>query len=79
MKDFITFEIDHSDELIEIHLDKKGLYRLIDQLNYLKAHDNHIHLMTPKWGRDDLSGELMNDNNKIINHVKIHYWNDKIE
>jgi len=37
---------------------------------------NHLHLMTPEWGGEELSAEKqqLSEQYKLIHHLKILYW-----
>lgn len=83
MKKILTVELDQRGELIELHLNKPGaeylknlLVRLIEE-----NQDEHLHLMTPNWGGDELSEAQQNsgENMKLMNHLKIMYWEDEFK
>ena len=72
----LSFEWDENGERLEIHGDREGLEVLVADLQLLLAKDenDHIHLMTPEWGGEELSSEQQNPGAKLINHVKILRW-----
>lgn len=76
MSDFLTFEWDKKNEKLEIHGNAKGLKLLRTQIdNLLKSRGNdHVHMMVPSWGGDELSEEKQCVDNTLINHVKIFKW-----
>lgn len=64
---------DDKGEKVELHLDNEGIDFLIEKLQELKTTKNdHLHLMTPAWGGNELS-ENENSLNRI-NHLKIFKW-----
>ena len=75
----LTFEWDSKNETLEIHGDQKGLARLKSAIDLLltKTDGDHIHLMTSKWGGNELSDEKQCSENEIINHVKFFKWPQK--
>jgi hypothetical protein len=70
----LTFEISRDCDEIEIHGDEKGLGHLIELITKVLEYRQHDHWMTPSWGGDELSEELQNPENKIINKVTLHIW-----
>lgn len=72
----IKFEFDVEGEKIELHLNDEGIDSLIEQLLYLKKEgkNEHLHLMTPAWGGDELSEGKTQEGFNLINHVKIYRW-----
>ncbi|MBA3238014.1 MAG: immunity protein 32 [Parachlamydiaceae bacterium] len=74
----LTFEFDAKNEMLEIHANQKGLENLKTVIDSLlsKTDCDHVHLMTTEWGGDGLSSEKQNQENEIINHVKIFKWID---
>lgn len=78
MNRVITIELDPEQELIELHLNKEGAEYLKSILeNLILKNDNQdIHLMTPDWGGDELSGIPQNNDEciKLIHHLKLMYW-----
>lgn len=77
MNKLLTFEIQNGEKL-ELHANKEGLKYLIDQLNklYSSCKNEHYHLMTPKWGGEELTEERQNNDSILINHVKIMLWEE---
>jgi len=74
----LSFEWDEKREVLEIHTNRKGLEALILQLQMLlntKADNDHMHMMTPLWGGEELTSERQNETAKLINHVEIFRWN----
>jgi hypothetical protein len=74
----LTFEVDAKNEMLEIHANQKGLEKLKGVIDSLLSRSDcdHVHLMTTEWGGDELSSEKQNQENEIINHVKIFKWVD---
>lgn len=71
----LTFELSSDDERLEIHATYEGLNYLKNQIEYLLQNKNdHIHLMTPGWGGNELTEEVQGEGNKLINHVKLFIW-----
>ncbi|QVL56443.1 MAG: immunity protein 32 [Simkaniaceae bacterium] len=72
----LTFESDKKHESIEIHCNQKGLENLKSIIDSLlsKQTCDHVHLMTPEWGGDELSSEKQCSENELINHIKIFKW-----
>lgn len=85
--DRLSFEWDEKGEKLEIHGNREGLENLVRILQSLLAKDenDHVHLMTPQWGGEELSSEQQNPEATLVNHVKILHWkstastNDLIE
>ena len=73
----LTFELDESGECLEIHGNKEGLQELINTLKQALEADDHMHLMTPSWGGDNLTEIKQGNDNKLINHVKVFSWDDQ--
>ena len=65
----LTFEIDGSNEGIEVFLDAEGIEEMINYLNYIKEHSDHHHLIVGK----ELDSKLINSANKLVKHVKLVY------
>ncbi len=78
MNKIFTIEIDEQGELVEMHLNKEGAEYLRDILNRVIEvnSDDHLHLMTPDWGGNELTEEKQNksDTVKLIHHLKLMYW-----
>lgn len=70
------FEWDPKNEILEIHGNAEGLKKIRDALDLLikSPGNDHSHLMTSEWGGNELSSQKQNDNDCIINHVKISKW-----
>ena len=75
-KKFLTFELDKKGETVEIHGNSEGLTSLLKGLQNLlyEGKQDHLHLMTPSWGGEELTEEKQGENNKLINGVKIFFW-----
>lgn len=58
-------------EEIALHLDREGLEYLTRLLDQLKERGDHVHLMTPSWGMDDLSEEKSNPENSLAHHLRV--------
>jgi len=57
---------------VEIYLDEEGLDFLLSQLAFLKQKKtDHIHLMTPSWGGDELTEDRQNPSNLLVHHLRI--------
>ena len=73
-----TVELDKRGESIELHFNKAGVEYLISLLTKLVESDKqqHLHLMTPDWGGDELSSEKQNQSKEteLLHHLKIMYW-----
>lgn len=72
----LTVEWSKEDERLEIHGDKEGLSHLAQLVQSLanQKEPEHIHLMSEAWGGDALGNDKQNENNELINHVKIFKW-----
>ena len=75
-KPLLTFEMNESDECLEIHGDVDGLSALIACIQKTIADKDHQHLMTEAWGGSELSSEQQGANNKLVNHVRISEWSE---
>lgn len=65
---FSKFEIGE----VAICLDEKGIELLEKQLAFLKKGPDHVHLMTPSWGGDELTEANQDDDNwMLVNHLRI--------
>ena len=73
MSKLLTFEFDERDELLEIHGNTDGLISLRDKIDNLikMKSDEHIHMMIPSWGGEELSEEKQCEDNRLIPHVKV--------
>jgi len=70
----LTFEISKiSDSELNIYCDEEGLSLLIKKLEILKGQksQSHEHLMTPSWSGNELTEEVQDINNFILNKVTI--------
>jgi len=80
MKNLLTLEFNPNEDVIEIHLNKVGAEYLINNLNRLikNGENEHIHLLTPEWGGNELTTEKqnLNEETQLIHHLKIMYWNE---
>ena len=79
MKDhpgLLTFELGPDGEELEIHLDQRGLRRLIRILSGLAQTkgQSHDHLMTPAWGGIELSQQRQGETNRLLHKVTIRLW-----
>ena len=78
MKTF-TIELDKKGETLDIHLNKEGAEYLKGILDKLIKSDrqDHLHLMTPDWGGDELTSEKQNQSKEVelLHPLKIFYWN----
>jgi hypothetical protein len=72
----LTIEWSKEDERLEIHGDEEGLSHLAQLVQSLanQKEPEHVHLMSEAWGGDTLGNEKQNENNELINHVKIFKW-----
>lgn len=50
----LTFELNETEDTLEIHADAQGLSELIGALRRLQQRGGHEHLMTPNWGGSEL-------------------------
>lgn len=69
----ITFEIDSSNEGIELYIDANGINDLIRYLNFIKNNDDSYHLLIG----NELDDQLYQVDNKLVKHVKLIYLNDE--
>jgi hypothetical protein len=72
----LSFEWSKNDECLEVHADEAGLTRLARVIEFLKSTQtpDHIHLMSEKWGGDELSSTLQGLDNRLVHHVKVFRW-----
>jgi len=79
----LTFEISHDGEEIEIHCNIQGAQNLIRHIERMVMGSTklpkHDHLATPTWAGDELTEEKQGKENKLVNQVTIHLWNDEKE
>jgi len=67
----INVQYDKNGEII-IQVNKDGALNLITYLsNLLESKDTHYHLMTPSWGGNELSEELILPNSLLVNQVRL--------
>lgn len=73
---WLSFEWDEREQQLQIHGSRAGLERLARTIEKLLRHNppEHVHLMTPEWGGDELTSEKQNNHADLINHVKLYYW-----
>ena len=80
MEKVFTIEFDQKGETIEFLFNKAGAEYLRNILDRLISNNQneHFHLMTPNWGGNELSTNQQNlsADIKLINHLKIVYWNE---
>jgi hypothetical protein len=67
----LTVESMPANNEIEIFCDSEGLDALIDQLQILKKHKGHIHLMTPSWAGNELTENKQIVENSLVHHVRV--------
>ena len=74
----LTFEWDENQELLEIHGNFIGLMELRNTIDSLieSCGSDHIHLMIPSWGGEELTEEKQCQLNVLIPHVKIFKWEE---
>ncbi len=72
----LTFEFNEKNELLEIHGNAEGLIFLRDKItNLIEMEKNeHIHLMIPSWGGEELSENKKCNENVLVPHVKVFKW-----
>ena len=56
---------------VTIFCDAEGLSELFTQLEILKKHKGHVHLMTPSWSGNELTEIKQQQDSELINHVRI--------
>lgn len=80
MEKIFTVELDQQGEAIELHINKTGAEYLKNILEMLISNnqDNHLHLMTPDWGGNELSSGQQNLDKdiKLIHQLKVMYWKE---
>ena len=72
----LTFELNKDGDIVEIHGDRRGLVYLKEQIELVLNKEEHIHLMSPNWGGNELTEEKQGEVNTLVNHVKIFYWRE---
>ena len=65
----IKFELDSSNEGVEILLDSRGVDELINYLHFIKDNQENFHLVAG----NELNEEASQNKNEIIKHVKLVY------
>lgn len=54
----LTVELERgSNPEVALCFDAEGLNLLLEKLEYLKSHVDHLHLMTPSWAGEELTEE----------------------
>lgn len=76
----LTFELSEGKDELGIFTDLSGPKLLIEELNKLlnsgkKGSNNHTHLMTEDWGRNELTSKAQKG--EVLNHVKIYCFSEK--
>lgn len=66
-ENYLTFEWDEKNQLLEIHGNKEGLQFLKRKIEILinASNNDHIHLQGNEYGVEDLSDEKCNKENKF--------------
>ena len=71
----LTAEITKDKDEIEIFFDRDGYELLIRSLHEIKTSSeveyDDAHLMTKEWGGGELTSDVMNEGNTLINHLKL--------
>ncbi len=75
----LSFATDADGDQIFIHADAGGLDHLIRSLSHIrsKLDENicdHDHLMTDSWGGHELSERTLDEDARLVHHVKIYGW-----
>jgi len=68
----INIEIDESGEGVEVFCDSEGVEELINYLRYIKANQEHMHLLAG----GELGELLVKEKNSLVKHAKLIYQND---
>lgn len=69
----LTFEY-NADGVVEIFMDEDGrklLVNTVQKLSIATSEIDHDHLMTPAWAGVELTEELQNPANELINKVTV--------
>lgn len=76
MSKMLTFEIDNNGKSIEVHGNEEGLRFLIVTKQKLVSMDkqDHLHLMTPSWGGNELTDDMQGKDNELVDMVKVFLW-----
>ena len=75
-KRLLTFELKKDGDEIELHGNAQGLRHLISRIEAALKNRDHEHLMTAEWGGNDLSDEKQGEENELIHHVKLMFWDE---
>lgn len=70
----LSFELTKEGDELDIHCDDSGLEKLLAILSQLKEKSQHEHLMTPKWGGNELTEVNQAEDSTLLNKVTIHKW-----
>jgi hypothetical protein len=72
----LSVECSESREVVEIHLNRRGLESLIEVLSALRdaCPPDHVHLMSAEWGGGELTGGPENAAFAAAKHLKICVW-----
>ncbi|MCC7308428.1 MAG: immunity protein 32 [Acidobacteria bacterium] len=76
----LTFEY-NTKGVVEIFMDKEGRRSLIESLERLSPGEtkmDHDHLMTPAWAGAELTDEVQNAENQLINMVTVFLVRDEL-
>lgn len=80
MEKVFTIELNQQGETVELHLNKAGAEHLRNVLDRLISNNRneHLHLMTPDWGGDELSSNQQNigADVELLHQLKIVYWSE---
>ncbi|MEQ8212098.1 MAG: Imm32 family immunity protein [Lacipirellulaceae bacterium] len=82
--DYISLEVSLDGEQLFLSGDTAGLQRMRNYLDRLIANTNdgkfeHIHLMTPEWGGEELSSTQFFRDSTLIHHAKIYCVKGTVE
>jgi len=71
----LSFEVTPDAEAIEVHCNPAGLESLRRALSELaESKDNHVHLLAPQYGGEELSEMKVGVKNTKVLSVKIFRW-----
>ena len=80
MEKIFTIELDEKEKTIELHLNQAGAEYLKNILERLISNNKseHLHLMTPDWGGNELSSNQQNlsTDAELLHQLKVVYWKD---
>ena len=64
---------ERDDTEVNLYLDAEGIQHLIDHLNRLKQQKDgeHLHFMSPCWGRHDLTEDKVLESSCLVHHLRI--------